>query len=540
MKILYAFFMSLLLMTARSEVREADTTPGLEAYLHGLKPAARQSVGDFGDTVHLSGSRGETLNFVIRGRSQECFDLKTDAWSGIRRSGSAQTPIRFYRMLPFVTEHPSFHGAHVGAYPDPLVPADRFCPSIRGGGDAWILGEFQIPSDLDPGDYETSVTGPGRVSIKLKVWGMKIPDQPAVPLYAELTSYYLLLGHYGRWHEGEAALSRKYMASMLKHRILPFKNWVQGIPVQGKTAFLRNAEGVASENTYYSTVVEPMPDWAGLSVPFPRPPRAGRDFENYFGAVRRALKSEGWLDRSYVYLWDEPEASEFKALEAAAKGVHRAAPDLRVLVTTKYRKDLAKSVDIFVPLMDHFDFPGNPSPEVYRSWQKNGKEFWLYASCMSHGCEGGVSSGAPDWVIDRPGTFIRSQAWVASLYHADGLLYYSVNNGYRNFEHGHDPWTDLWEFGGNGDGTLYYPGRPGMYGLNEQTPVESLRLKLWRQSSYDAEYIRWMNTQPNPPAWWPTLFRSLVRSPRDWSSSDDAYTDAREKMGEYLDSRESR
>jgi hypothetical protein len=41
---------------------------------------------------------------------------------------------------------------------------------------------------------------------------------------------------------------------------------------------------------------------------------------------------------------------------------------------------------------------------------------------------------------------------------------------------GADPWTDPWQFGGNGDGTLYYPGMPGRVGGTHDIPIESLRL----------------------------------------------------------------
>ena len=53
-----------------------------------------------------------------------------------------------------------------------------------------------------------------------------------------------------------------------------------------------------------------------------------------------------------------------------------------------------------------------------------------------------------------------------------GELYYNVVMAY----HGDDPWTDQWQFGGNGDGTLFYPGTPERIGGAHDVPVESLRL----------------------------------------------------------------
>jgi hypothetical protein len=44
-------------------------------------------------------------------------------------------------------------------------------------------------------------------------------------------------------------------------------------------------------------------------------------------------------------------------------------------------------------------------------------------------------------------------------------------------------------YGGNGDGTLFYPGRPDTIGGTTQIPVESIRLKLIREGLEDYEYL---------------------------------------------------
>ena len=50
------------------------------------------------------------------------------------------------------------------------------------------------------------------------------------------------------------------------------------------------------------------------------------------------------------------------------------------------------------------------------------------------------------------------------------------------YRKGIDVVTDPWNFGGNGDGVLAYPGRPGELGLTEHTALPSFRLKLIRQT----------------------------------------------------------
>jgi hypothetical protein len=290
-------------------------------------------------------------------------------------------------------------------------------------------------------------------------------------------------------------------------------------------------------------VVKPLPEWAGIPVPFgqdrdPSKPETAEFVSKVHAAVERA----GWLDRAYAYLWDEPGKSDFATLKRLAGLVREKAPGIKILVTTMPQPDLEPLVDIWVPIIDALgegkDSEGRDRLSVSRiaELRGQGKQVWAYASCVSHGCGNDVDSGAPDWVIDRPGTHIRSQGWLAQKFGLDALLYYSVDNGYQFYnQRKRDPWKSLWDFTGNGDGTLFYPGRPGEHGLTEHVPVESLRLKLWRQSSFDADYVQWLKQASAKPSWWPARLDQLVRGAHDWEHEDKPYRELREQIGDYLD-----
>ena len=43
--------------------------------------------------------------------------------------------------------------------------------------------------------------------------------------------------------------------------------------------------------------------------------------------------------------------------------------------------------------------------------------------------------------------------------------------------------------GGNGEGTLFYPGRPDKIGGKDHIPVSSLRLTMIREGNEDYEYM---------------------------------------------------
>src|SRR5439155_9907289 len=54
---------------------------------------------------------------------------------------------------------------------------------------------------------------------------------------------------------------------------------------------------------------------------------------------------------------------------------------------------------------------------------------------------------------------------------------------------GGDAWRDIRRPGGNGDATLFYPGRPDVIGGHTDIPVESIRLKRVRDGLEDYEYL---------------------------------------------------
>ena len=67
-----------------------------------------------------------------------------------------------------------------------------------------------------------------------------------------------------------------------------------------------------------------------------------------------------------------------------------------------------------------------------------------------------------------------------------GELYYSMDEAFARKP---DVWKDVNLYSGNGDGTLFYPGRPQIIGGTKQIPIESIRLKLIREGLEDYEYL---------------------------------------------------
>jgi uncharacterized protein (TIGR03382 family) len=52
-----------------------------------------------------------------------------------------------------------------------------------------------------------------------------------------------------------------------------------------------------------------------------------------------------------------------------------------------------------------------------------------------------------------------------------------------------DAWTTQYYFGNNGDGSIWYPGKPSLIGGTHDIPVESFRMKMLREGMQDYEYL---------------------------------------------------
>jgi hypothetical protein len=71
---------------------------------------------------------------------------------------------------------------------------------------------------------------------------------------------------------------------------------------------------------------------------------------------------------------------------------------------------------------------------------------------------------------------------------------------------------DLFNFGGNLDGTLFWPGRPGIEGLSTYEPVVSMRMKLLREASYLNDILSMVADR----SWVKTQVDSIMTDPKNW------------------------
>jgi Tol biopolymer transport system component len=127
----------------------------------------------------------------------------------------------------------------------------------------------------------------------------------------------------------------------------------------------------------------------------------------------------------------------------------------------------------------------------YAAWRSPDRQVWLYQSCESFYCAPGYLAaddneyfrGWPSFAIDQPAFEQRSLGWLSYRYGAAGQYYFETVNQLST------AWTNQFGEGGNGDGTLFYPGTPGLISGADPIPLESIRLKRIRDGIEDYELL---------------------------------------------------
>ena len=229
------------------------------------------------------------------------------------------------------------------------------------------------------------------------------------------------------------------------------------------------------------------------------------------------------------------------AVFSSAVLAHQADPRLRNLVTSPLKSALDGPIDIWTPLINCFENK-TASPEfctptvgrrAYDSAIRRHNSLWWYQSCASHGCDivgGTYFTGWPSYVIDSGAVSNRIMPWMSWKYRIEGELYY---NTVEAFSRNVDPLEDVFLHGGNGDGTLFYPGRPRTIGGTTQIPLESLRLKLIREGLEDYEYFVLLSnlTSPETADHW---VDQIVENTYTFDPRPETLYQIREKLGEEI------
>jgi uncharacterized protein (TIGR03382 family) len=513
------------------KLKPTDAAPtDAEAYL-----SAAANEGEGFQAVIAGGGAG------LAGVSAEMSDLEGPATIGADR-------ITVYREAYMNVRHPSDANGTTGRVPDALVPAvdpfvrekrNAFPFDVPAGEIRTLWVDVYVPSGTPAGLYrgQLAVTADGgfreTLPVSLEVFPFELPPTPS---YA--TAFGMAWSGTCQAHTGSAdcggdtakfdRLRRLYGIAGLDNRLS--LSAVAGEPPGGKPGN-RNW-------SRYDATVRPLLDGTAstrlegarltsVEVYEQHPTRA------QFADWAKHFRDKGWFDRLFDYTCDEPPLTcAWNSIKPREDAAHAADPELKTLVTTQMQHaeehGIAASTDILVPVVNFVEgkadgkYPGDHSA-LYREHQRDGGVAWIYSSCMSHGCGGTVDgeyggdpalAGWPSLVIDHTALRNRAMPWVAFGRGFTGELYWDTTYAFTSKS---DPWSDQYDFTGNGDGTLWYPGTPKKIGGKTDVPVESIRVKEIRDGVEDYEYLKLLEEAEGADAARDTA-RKLM--PHAWSAGD--------------------
>ncbi len=441
-------------------------------------------------TLGVARNEAESVQLVLRNTGQALQQVnvtisdlqQTDGPGIIPQTAVSWSPVGFVH-----TQTPSYPVSHVGYWPDPLPAAAPFDVAQNWLQPIWIT--VTVPTGTPAGTYTGTITvtptnaAAVQTTLQVTVWNVDLPVTPTFRTAFDLYVNRLKSGYstffpqwWSTWQTQFAQLVQLYYDHMIKNRIAPILNIEPDNP--RVINYLENA-------TVPTTLTLPAP---GLQGMLDRG-LSGLSIGQYAGGLgnrwpttqpqldaliptyqqyAQALRTNGWINRHYLYTWDEPTPGS-QPVKDVCNMVHRADPQLRNLVTIGGTFDVATLgtwfQDMDIVSIRNADYTPTRADQL----RQQGKELWTYVS--------GPIPPYPTLVIDYPSMDYRILPWMCWKFNLKGLLYWSVDywttNPYQN------PMNTPW--GQNGNGSLYYPGANG--------PVSSIRVEVVRDSVDDYEYL---------------------------------------------------
>lgn len=219
-------------------------------------------------------------------------------------------------------------------------------------------------------------------------------------------------------------------------------------------------------------------------------------FAAYCSGLEDHLREKGWLDRAFIYWFDEPEPKDYPFVANGFRKLKEAAPAIRRMLTEPVEPALAGGPDIWCPVSSELD------PNAARKRQKKGEKVWWYICTQPKAPYAGE-------FIDHAGTEMRVWLWQTWKRGLDGILIWQTNYWTSDWAYPdspQDPYADpmSWVSGygtpvgtrdpwGNGDGRFIYPPVSAANGARTKAilkgPVDSIRFELLRDGIEDYEYL---------------------------------------------------
>lgn len=439
-------------------------------------------------------------------------------------------------------------------YPDPLVPVEGPLTLAAGRNHPfWI--DLKVGEKVPAGDHAFKVmlmregAEPVTIPVQLKVQPFALPVATTVRTVFGVDVW-------PKWHgdlssEQLKTVWKKYLTMLTSHRLSPCITFTYGaFPWKPKVLSADPATGVVTcdfsafdeimgfvldENhaNSFSLNLQPPPELVAMGKE--------RNWdktqtESVRAAYKRALvahvKEKGWLEKCYLYAFDEPKPDQYPEVVAELQRIKTELPGLRRLIafdnSVVPNEEFKGQVDIWVPKITKINF-----------WEaaqarRRGDQVMYYVMA-------GPGAPYPNLFIEHPASCHRALPWMVSQFNFDGLLYW--NTTWSKFT---NPWEETMTRDekpdqvvkiqpyANGDGLLLYPPvRKPATAPVVAGPIPTIRLKVLREGLEDTEYLTLLRQRAAAD---PALQRSgdLVQSTTSFDLDSEHYLQARRELAEAI------
>ena len=527
------------------------------AQVYGESPMVKVQPGTAGRAdsgVGLSAARNEFVSFqvVVAADGSGAPGVSASLTGLTGPSSIGQGDIRLFREAFLNTSTPSTPNVQAGAWPDALVPdvdeianekrnAFPFDVAANSAQAIWV--DVHVPADAQPGSYTgtVQVTGGATASIPvtLTVVDAAMPSTAKLPTAFDIGAPNVCQAHTGTSDCGSDdamfGLLGKYEQLALEHRFT-LANIIPKVPDSGDWSNVDRWDGPYLDGSAPNMLQGAQMTSAQYMAP--------EDTPSGYAAFNQHFQAKGWGGKVFDYTADEPPyGSTFANAVSREASVKAGDASFRTLVTTTIDQadanGLTPNLNIIVPPINYMDGTDAPYVGDQRASYANflsspGHELWLYQSCMSHGCAYGTNASGgqvpmwPSYVVDATASQGRAMEWLTFLEQASGELYYQTDQALPS------AWTDQYQFGGNGDGTLFYPGTTNVIGGSTDIPVASIRMKLIRLGEQDYEWLK-MVSDAGDPNFAQQVARTLLPTAHDVPADGSGFENARlQLISRYL------
>ena len=423
-----------------------------------------------------------------------------------------------------------------GMWPDPIFDQNADGCDVAAGMNQpfWVTAKPRRGTKAGTYRGEIKVAADGgmpsfSVPLEVRVFDFDFPDRVTCETAFGLAFSTVFEYHHAKDRADRAAITEKYLEMFSRHHISPYSpysgiaggtytdKWTKTAdPADSEPVFSWDAWDDAVSNALcrynFNTFKVPIRGLGSMN-PLSRGPRNPRVIngvaetnslyevymERYLKAIEDHLRGKGWLDKAYIYAFDEPQKVDYGYMKENLERLKRYAPSMRRMVTMEPRDELEGAVSLWCPITEKYD------GEKARARQKAGDDLWWYITFSSQPPKANEH-------IEHSGVDMRVWLWQTWLEKVQGVLIWETacwnrTAIYPDPERPQNPYEDstVWTKArpwNSGEGKYIYPPEecfktkdPVIAG-----PVDSIRFEMLREGVEDYEYFAMLSkVSPDNP-----------------------------------------